>query len=1038
MSAIVKPLHLRLFLEGIEVPIIGAHISSQANQPASASVQIVPSDMSLYLLPRTFVVLFEYKPSLPAGDSTEASESLRDYKLKFSGEVMSYTYEKSRTSRGLTLQCMDLSSYWDTCYQWFSNYSKGGNAFTDKKSSFTGAGKGNFNSVASGHAQVLSGVLNTPPKSPKYKDTKGLLKGIIHMLEMVGGLRYKGGGHLAGFNGVNDFFTVAELRYDLLGMIGALEKDTSSSKIFSGTAYRSWIKNGITSLGDLISFRDALNFLMRVVFHNVYPLTSPQFVRGPMSSAKTEVDTTILTDSAEVGVPLMEMFKGLSVSAANLKNLVSQAKSTGRASYLISAVESMKSIRDDFEGASELLEKLDTDDAKTVKSRLSKAQGILPSPTVINTEGDIKEEADWLLPRAYRLHKTIIDTLVRSTSYVRDRKTVALVTPNESRLPSQLFLPDVFFVAPPKSNVLFPDQYTRMQFSRNFMREVSRLQILTGNDAIVSKATAKILGASYFAPNINNADGDEFAKKGSIRTLLPHEIHSGIIPKMEWTTEMQRWSMKGAKNLGKAGDMYKGRQVGFLNRLANFQFFTHRWAARSLSISGPLNTNLVIGLPALVIDRIMPAKDVLSMYKSAMGTEWRPTQYLGRIVSITDSISQQGGTTSIQLSHARTHRGLDDDFLGVLQRSPNNNVYEDTTVTVTLNSVLVGFRNEFHQRAVRRYVIAYYENSKNEEIARGLISKTYLTPGSKILSVENSTGFVDLTGTESELLGINAAAVRKLTGDDSGDTNLTCPESFQFVVDNTHEASNEKKGRISVEEAMTPGWMDGIWKNDKISENVYQPLIGCDAITDGVVFKGPDLMNVFDSGAGNDADSPRLNALPGSEGGTYEIAEGSIEEAIDSLVALYSVMQAKGMDMGKFIQSYTDRPIANMEDIFGSPGLFYNNKGMPEAFGVTEVVEGYFSRAYGNYNGGSQISSSESGKAVAGTNALNGFFPGVSEGDLAKVSARPTIRDENSKKKKKKNGVSTHINAAYDPRGRAWQRVRLYRAELDISRGLVG
>ncbi len=43
-----------------------------------------------------------------------------------------------------------------------------------------------------------------------------------------------------------------------------------------------------------------------------------------------------------------------------------------------------------------------------------------------------------------------------------------------------------------------------------------------------------------------------------------------------------------------------------------------------------------------------------------------PTAYIGKIVSLSHSLSQAGGTTAVQFAYCRTHKGLDDEFLGAL------------------------------------------------------------------------------------------------------------------------------------------------------------------------------------------------------------------------------------------------------------------------------------------------------------------------------------------------------------------------------------
>lgn len=154
------PLGLRLFMEGVEVPVISAVVNIQPSTPATASVQIVPTDAALNFLPRTLVHLFYLDdhitdddalaakqsaafaraesqgdfgppPAPTAADLSRINASDHNYKLLFCGEVIGYTFAKTPQSRQMVLQCMDLSSYWDTCYQWFADYSVHGSGFTD-------------------------------------------------------------------------------------------------------------------------------------------------------------------------------------------------------------------------------------------------------------------------------------------------------------------------------------------------------------------------------------------------------------------------------------------------------------------------------------------------------------------------------------------------------------------------------------------------------------------------------------------------------------------------------------------------------------------------------------------------------------------------------------------------------------------------------------------------------------------------------------------------------------------------------------------
>ena len=53
-------LDLRLFIEGVEVPVIGASVNLAPNTPVAASIQVIATDKVHFLYPRTLVHLFFY------------------------------------------------------------------------------------------------------------------------------------------------------------------------------------------------------------------------------------------------------------------------------------------------------------------------------------------------------------------------------------------------------------------------------------------------------------------------------------------------------------------------------------------------------------------------------------------------------------------------------------------------------------------------------------------------------------------------------------------------------------------------------------------------------------------------------------------------------------------------------------------------------------------------------------------------------------------------------------------------------------------
>src|SRR6185369_5336666 len=91
-----------------------------------------------------------------------------------------------------------------------------------------------------------------------------------------------------------------------------------------------------------------------------------------------------------------------------------------------------------------------------------------------------------------------------STKVTQKKKT----TVTGAQLFNQLFLPDAFFASPPRCNIIFPDQYTSLSYSRNFMREISRICLQGGLGIIANGAKgAELFTSHYLAPDIKDVRG---------------------------------------------------------------------------------------------------------------------------------------------------------------------------------------------------------------------------------------------------------------------------------------------------------------------------------------------------------------------------------------------------------------------------------------------------------------------------------------------------------------------------------------------------
>lgn len=1051
------PLGLRLFMEGVEIPVISAQVDIQPNSPATASIQIVPADSALALLPRTLVHLFyldyaafeEYsgdgEPTDQEKKQVEARPELnrfvapdRYYKLLFSGQVIGINYAKTPVSRQMVLQCMDLSIYWDTCYQWFADYSVGGDALTDKSHNFVGAGHGLFDNVSSGTKWVIGNILSSKPLTPEYKDMGGLLGGLIHLLEVVGGIRWRDK-DFPGYNGVTDFFTIGELRFNLLGMTGAAPEDKTSVQIYNSKAFYSWLRNGMSSLGNLMSFRDILNHVSQYIFHDIYPNPCGYYTEGKLGDAfiTTEVSTTpyiATTTGGAIVKQLKDLYGRFAKAWAKFHATTMKGEpssSTRRSNEVGYATEGVKLLRDtrpELRKVRALAETLKTDDKDVVVSSIDAIIDKVTSAyasdkqmygSLLEAELDSETKTD----EAMKMVRDLIGRKFRGATITKKKVQVK----RGGHLFTQLVLPETYFLPAPRCNVIFPDQYYSLSYSRNFLREVSRLSLQGGMGVLGGGERGgggAVIGHHYFAPNIIDAKGNSLLMTLQYggRLLLPHEVHSGIIPKFEWVSQGHRWGVKAAKETGTTDALVKSSKIGYLQRVANFQFFLHRWSSRSMNVSSLFLPRLVLGLPAVVLDRAAPPPHVQAAIKKELGRELMPTQYLGKISGLSHVLNQETAQTTVALTHCRTHRAYDDEFLGVLLQEATK------AANVVVFEIEPGkFRDLSPDK--RKTYVWLLNQFLTRELRVGMPVPGY---GGKVTSFKDEGQYRMDIQTASDY-GLATHHFR-----DVGPQGLfvtVFPEKLTVKVQLSPGSSYVTS--MAPEDVMMPGWYDTVWHKPNIGAKVYQPLLGVRAITDGEEQSSEDINNLLNRWA---VDGTETNAagessavtaenrvasfetVTGSTGTAIEVVTGSIEAAVDSLGIIYGMLKSEpGGDVHSFIERYTHRPIASMKDVMGSSNLEFNDKG--EVTDPQTMFEGFHSRGFGDYNVGVDVVN-----GVEGKNAMKALFPGLAAADIP-VFKRAAVIDESVR-----DGIKSYL----DPRGRARARVFAYRAELQVSRGLLG
>lgn len=1000
-------LGLRLFIEGIEVPVISASISIAPGAPAAASIQIIPTDKSLEFHPRTVVHLFFFDfVAYGAYNYGTVTEGLSEedffnqyYKLLFMGELQGVQFMKDTGNRSIVLSCVDFSNYWDTTYQYnFNGELLGGRA----KANFMGANTNLFNSPLGHGVGTVAALLCA--KCVSFDGLEGLLAGVVRVLEAIGGAYYG----TKTFKGCNDFASIAELRIKLLQQICAAEKDTSTKNLFARKAFNMWMNRQVGSLGQLVTFRGLTQVLLKFIMHECYPNPSALYVDEVTGLKKNKAYLMSIAKDPRTA-SLYKTAKAMLSVANSAKANLDRMLYTSRDADL----------KKRLEGDLKQLKRYD------VELSFSKALNVLPVVSSYVTQagngvaetykilcsggGSVIEERAVRDPDNKRAGAALIKTItaLQALLNLNTKHSKKITYSKPPRVNNQIFRPDIWFVPPPMCNILFPELYSQFGWSRNYLREVSRLELQTTNEILGDDA---LFNGRYFAPNIEDVRKNaKFSTRAYAKTILPHELFTGIIPMFEKLSEANLFAMSSK------AVVVKGAKVGYAQRAVNYQYFKHRFASRQMSAQGRFNPWMVAGFPAALIDNPMTADDLAISglpveealkYKDILYLDDRkptraeflkelvPTQYLGTCTTISHQVTQQGGNTQYMFGEARLHRESS-EYLGV-----------DKAVVSKVVKIVK-----------RKSIVAATESKRPKKGGRGLhggritsepkdVSKAYK---GKSKPVYGERRLATVGGTTSDPY-YNPAM---WAPGGASSTEGSKPSGEVFHAYEIYESFPKRKKEsvdLPIEEAVRPPWIWDGWHNLKIGET-YMQFFGTNAIVDVEKFTAKDIIDQIagadtyfaeleakegvaqgskkaESGESLDAMVDRIEGKkPGSKKktkkGTKNKAistpkadpeagptagmqlsadkkaqglamitlekERTVEAAIDYLVRLYSLIKSQGLDVETFLRNYCWRPIATMIDILGSSDLVLVEKqagtGKVEPASAT-MIEGFHSRAF--------------------------------------------------------------------------------------------
>lgn len=942
MSAVGNHLKLRLFLEGVEIPVVSSSITAQKNTAAMCSIQIPANDYALDLKPRTLVHLFSYDsyrgappeqqvwvggagidkkvrnlkdpeqgPLVPNEVSPTPSPELAqidmlnsNYKLIFGGEVIGISYQKTPASRGMVLQCVDWSSYWDIAYQYqVSGMNLGGGGI---KAAFTGANTTVFNDFIEGSGDIVLKLLSTPPRSyPKLKGS--LLGGVMHLIEAIGGCYF---GKNA-VKGSNDFFSLAEMRLHLTQMVGA--KPTAGNdelRLLRANGFGSLFSKTLGGLGQLVTIRQVLLALQRYIFHEIVPITAPYY-RPPEDDPNAPQKELVPLAADRNTAPLARTAQVLKTRALELKSRQENATDLATAKTQSAA---RGGLQKELLGLANTATEAQRNARKTaLKIGGNLAGGIgqvaaafetatlqfasILSACKIGASGNF-EFALVGTSAATRVVQTC-DALAAAMQLVLDAKYLrpagrAMAQPDPpARLLTQIYRPDVWMVAPPRCNVLFPELYSSFSYGRNFLNEVSRMLLRTneafyGSDILFDgfyMAPSRLLGARKGKSIGTGRTGIEppdlsDAPAWVVKDMMDHELYTGITPSFERMSDLNLHALRGGSTT------INGAKVGYAQLACNHIFFQHRFQSRELLCQGKFNPYAVLGFPMVIIDKYTSDEQLrgefdpgvakrlaanflnlphseqqnvveisgskLSALTKEISAERPATHYLGTPSLISHSISaESGGTSQYQMDYARTTNEKT-EFLGdnkgrsaKAKRVKNQKPY---TVIAALEPPVLGSKGILGGKITEvKDVTSQYQRSKPKKTKAGPrtaadYASSALLPlfvGERNYAGRERKGTrvpvgVELPATAygSEVVALVGSGGKDIAS--SGEV-LVAFRAFRIVEEVGVYKTEEVE--LPPEELAFPPWYGDDYRTTRIG-GLYSQFFGIGAVTDPTVVLG--------------------------------------------------------------------------------------------------------------------------------------------------------------------------------------------------------
>jgi len=266
--ALGRPLGAKLFLEGREVPFIGATMTSTVGQASIAYIDLVPHKTINEIKPRTRVEIFVRNYMQTEAEAAGKANAF-PYILAWKGDVFGYNFGKTPATRTFSISCIGHSSYWDNCLAYFFNPKQTQSAGLDKASQILAAWDvkqtgekiiPTYLSQASYFKTKIAKVISESGKDKK----NDFLDGVIAIYKDIGM--------------VNEFFKLSEDRLRISDQI-IMKSSGKLMDLLDQSEGLDWFTGQADRSSGYSTLRTVIQDLMAILFHDYTEMSFPAAVR---------------------------------------------------------------------------------------------------------------------------------------------------------------------------------------------------------------------------------------------------------------------------------------------------------------------------------------------------------------------------------------------------------------------------------------------------------------------------------------------------------------------------------------------------------------------------------------------------------------------------------------------------------------------------------------------------------------------------------------------------------------------------------------